>query len=54
MLDRLDLDLYGETVVVEFIERLRPTEKFDTIEALQWQIADDVERCRAVLSSIVG
>jgi len=54
VLDRLDLDLYGETVVVELIERLRPTEKFETIEGLLWQIADDVERCRAVLSSIVG
>jgi len=54
VLDRTDLDLYGETVVFEFIERLRPTEKFDSIEALVEQMADDVERARAVLSSIVG
>jgi len=53
VLDRTDLDLYGETVVVEFVERLRPTEKFDSIEDLQVQIADDVERARAVLSSTV-
>jgi riboflavin kinase/FMN adenylyltransferase len=53
VLDRTDLDLYGETVVVEFVERLRPTEKFDSIETLVDQIADDVERCRTVLSSIV-
>ena len=53
VLDRTDLDLYGETVVFEFIERLRPTEKFDSIEGLLLQIADDVERARAVLSSTV-
>ncbi|MHB1473219.1 MAG: bifunctional riboflavin kinase/FAD synthetase [Dermatophilaceae bacterium] len=54
VLDRSDLDLYGETVCVEFVERLRPTEKFDSIEALLAKIADDVERCRTVLSSIVA
>jgi riboflavin kinase/FMN adenylyltransferase len=52
-LDRNDLELYGETVVFEFVERLRATEKFDTVEELLVQIADDVERCRTVLSSIV-
>jgi riboflavin kinase/FMN adenylyltransferase len=53
VLDRSDLDLYGETVVLEFMERLRPTLKFDSIEDLILQIADDVERTRAVLSSTV-
>ena len=52
VLDRTDLDLYGEDVAVEFVERLRPTEKFDSVEALLVQIADDVVRARAVLSSI--
>jgi riboflavin kinase/FMN adenylyltransferase len=51
VLDRSDLDLYGETVIVEFMERLRPTEKFDSIEELLLQIADDVQRARAVFSS---
>jgi riboflavin kinase/FMN adenylyltransferase len=54
VLDRTDLELYGETVVFEFFERLRATEKFDTIEALVEQMADDVQRCRALLSSIVA
>jgi len=54
VLDRTDLELYGETVVFEFVERLRATEKFDTIEALVEQMADDVERSRALLSSIVA
>ena len=53
-LDRTDLELYGETVVVELIERLRPTEKFDNVEDLLVQMADDVERSRTVLSSIVA
>ncbi|HEY5178689.1 MAG TPA: bifunctional riboflavin kinase/FAD synthetase [Dermatophilaceae bacterium] len=54
VLDRNDLDLYGETVCVEFVERLRPTEKFESIESLLAKIADDVERCRTVLSSIAA
>src|SRR5665648_185112 len=47
-------DLDGEIVVVEFIQRLRATEKFDTIEGLVEQMADDVERTRTVLSSIIA
>ena len=54
VLDRTDLDLYGEKVAVDFVQRLRPTEKFDSIQGLLLQIADDVERARAVLSSAVG
>jgi len=53
VLDRTDLDLYGETVIFEFIERLRETEKFDSIDDLILQMADDVQRARAVLSSTV-
>ena len=49
VLDRTDLDLYGEVVVVEFIERLRPTVKFESVEALLLQMAEDVERSRALL-----
>ena len=53
VLDRTDLDLYGEDVVLEFVERLRATERYDSIEALLSQMAQDVESCRRVLSSIV-
>ena len=53
VLDRLDLDLHGETVAFDFVERLRPTEKYDSIEDLIAQIVDDVERCRTVLTSVV-
>jgi riboflavin kinase / FMN adenylyltransferase len=53
VLDRTDLDLYGEDVALEFVERLRPTERYDSVEALLEQMAQDVRRCREVLSSIV-
>jgi len=52
-LDRTDLELYGENVSVELVERLRPTEKFDSVEALLEQMERDVDQCRSVLSSIV-
>jgi riboflavin kinase/FMN adenylyltransferase len=49
VLGRDDLDLYGETVAIEFVELLRPTLRFDGVEALIRQMADDVARCREVL-----
>ncbi len=51
VLDRTDLDLYGETVAVELVERLRPTLRFDGVEPLVAQMRDDVERTRAVLAA---
>ncbi|MFN8076960.1 MAG: bifunctional riboflavin kinase/FMN adenylyltransferase [Kineosporiaceae bacterium] len=51
VLDRDDLDLYGQTVVVEFVRRLRPTVRFDGVEALLVQMADDVRRCREILAA---
>jgi riboflavin kinase / FMN adenylyltransferase len=53
VLDRTDLDLYDEQVMVEFVERIRPTLKFDSVEALLDAMAGDVEKCRQVLASIV-
>jgi riboflavin kinase/FMN adenylyltransferase len=49
VLDRDDLDLYGERVSVEFSLLLRPTLKFDGVETLIRQMTIDVEECRAVL-----
>lgn len=54
VLDRNDLDLYGEVVAIEFIQRLRPTEKFDSVEELLMQMVDDVDRSRALLSPILA
>jgi riboflavin kinase / FMN adenylyltransferase len=41
-------DVYGQWADIEFIERLRPTLRFDSVEALIVQMADDVEHTRAV------
>ena len=44
-----DGDLYDKELRLEFVERLRPEEKFDTVEALVEQINEDVAQTRAVL-----
>ncbi len=53
VLDRTDLDLYGERVSVEFVSLLRPTLRFDSIDELVVQMEQDVARCREILSAIV-
>jgi riboflavin kinase/FMN adenylyltransferase len=53
VLDRTDLDLYDDEVTVEFVERIRPTLRFDSIDALLEAMAGDIQTCRRVLSSIV-
>jgi len=42
-------NFYGRRVAFDFIERLRDTEKFDSVEALITQIDADVARTRDVL-----
>lgn len=42
VLDRTDLDLYGERVGVEFVEFLRPQEVFESLSGYLTQIALDV------------
>lgn len=54
VLDRTDLDLYGEDVTVEFARRLRPTVRFDGVEALLEQMAEDVRQCRSILGVAQG
>ncbi len=54
VLDRTDLDLYGEQVVVEFVERLRPTLRFDSVDALVARMHQDVEGVRDVLAGAAG
>ncbi|MFN8080404.1 MAG: bifunctional riboflavin kinase/FAD synthetase [Kineosporiaceae bacterium] len=49
VLDRDDLDLYGQQVGVEFVRLLRPTLRFDGVEALIVQMRQDVEECRQTL-----
>lgn len=50
VLDRTDLDLYGEQVVLEFVERLRPTLRFDSVDALVARMHEDVAAVRGVLA----
>lgn len=43
-------DLYDETARVEFVERLRPEAKFDSVDALVQQMHADVAQARRILS----
>lgn len=44
-----DFDLYGQTVVVEFVERLRGMVAYRGVDALVLQMRDDVRRTRDIL-----
>ena len=48
VLDRDDLELYGEHVAVDFLARLRETITFDGVEPLLVQMAEDVDQARAL------
>ena len=45
-----DGDLYGQHVAVDFVERLRGMEKFDSIETLVEQMGRDADEVRATLT----
>jgi riboflavin kinase/FMN adenylyltransferase len=47
----LDRDLYGATLRVHLVARLREERKFEGLEALKAQIARDVEEARRVVAS---
>ena len=42
-------DLYGASLSVEFLQRLRAEQKFESAEALAAQLSEDEERCRTVI-----
>lgn len=44
-----DQEIYGRTVTLEFVERLRPERKFNGIEALVAQIKRDSDQARRLL-----
>ena len=46
--------LYGCEIQVEFVERLREEKRFDSVEELKKQIAEDVARGIAVLNAETG
>jgi riboflavin kinase/FMN adenylyltransferase len=45
-----DEDLYGQSIEIELIDFLRPEMKFDSLEALAAQIADDCRAAGAALA----
>ncbi len=47
--DSIDIDLYGKTIEVHFVERLRGMLKFDSLDSLISGMADDVARVRVLL-----
>lgn len=51
VLDRTDLDLYGVTVEVTFVARLRGMLRFDGVESLVSAMNDDVARAREILTA---
>jgi riboflavin kinase/FMN adenylyltransferase len=47
----IDEDLYGRTMRVEFIHRLRSEQHFESVDALVVQIEKDIEETRLLLAS---
>jgi len=45
-----DREIYGESLALEFVHRIRPERKFPGLDALKAQIAEDVTTIRALLS----
>ncbi|MCB0163058.1 MAG: bifunctional riboflavin kinase/FAD synthetase [Anaerolineae bacterium] len=43
-------NIYGQTLTLEFVERLRPEQKFDGIAALVAQISKDSDQARSLLA----
>ena len=42
----VDLELYGQTIKIEFIERIRDEIKFDSLDALRAQVLNDIQCVR--------
>ena len=49
VLDRKDLDLYDKVVTLEYIDFIRPSAKFDGVEALVEEINRDLDKIRHIL-----
>ncbi len=49
-----DENIYGEELTVEFVERLRPELKFESVDQLVSRMTEDVANTRNILSSFTG
>ncbi|MDO4612627.1 MAG: bifunctional riboflavin kinase/FAD synthetase [Actinomycetaceae bacterium] len=49
VLGRSDLDLYDQSVAIDFVERLRPMLKMASVEELLDQMDEDLRECAAIL-----
>jgi riboflavin kinase/FMN adenylyltransferase len=45
-------DLYGEHLSVQFLQRLRDEQRFESAEALAAQLSEDEQRCTAVVEAV--
>jgi riboflavin kinase/FMN adenylyltransferase len=45
-------DLYGRRITLTFLDRIRPERRFESVEALRFQIAEDVRTARRMLGLI--
>lgn len=44
-----DGNLYGDRLSVQFLQRLRDEEKFDSPDALTMQLSEDERHCRTII-----
>lgn len=42
-------ELYGKAIAIEFVDRLRDQRRFESPEALQQQVQNDIERAKTIL-----
>jgi riboflavin kinase/FMN adenylyltransferase len=47
-------DLYGDTIRVEFVRKIRDERKFESVDALIAQIAQDAEQARAIHAQLAS
>jgi riboflavin kinase/FMN adenylyltransferase len=47
-------DLYGDTIRVEFVRKIRDERKFESVDALMAQIAQDAEQARAIHAQLAS
>lgn len=48
----VDADLYGESLEVAFVQRVRDEQKFNGVDALREQLSRDRDRCTAALRAV--